>query len=403
MSGSESVRHSNELMARHSDVLVEAWERGGVIRDEDNARAVNALVQARALVEIDGTFRLATNLKRHYDAVAHRSRSYAVGDDLRAMLDALLKNASSLREALVDGRMEAAAEFASDYQDALSDLVQSIDGSVAQLRALTESEYGNVASFADKRRQNEHYSDRVRAVMDSLSLIETSEQLRDMSRDPVLDVQARMFARQLGGRLGSHHSALMEIHRTLGENLYRVRRIGPFVRNIQRLTLHFAREPEWRPPEEVASEGTRPSWFMISEPITVRSSPDPLDPVCEPILIDAARATATPADQTAARLRTKGILEDDALEIVEVEQPDDPLLVEYDHMADAAQHEIVSAREWHRRKHIDVEVDIWLMFVQSQAAKDGASAGCTARDLHSPSKIIDGVLWLEDVELEAVS
>lgn len=403
MSGSEAIRHANELIARHSDILVEAWERGGVIRDEDNARAINALVQSRALVEIDGTFRLATNLKRHYDAVAHRSRSYAVGDDLKAMLDALLKNATSLREALVEGRMEAAAEFASDYQDALSDLVQSIDGSVAQLRALTDSEYGNVAGFADKRRQNQHYSDRVRTVMDSLALIETSTPLSNMSRDPVLETQARMFTRQLGNRLGSHHAALMEVHRTLGENLYRIRQIGPFVRNIQRLALHFAREPEWRPPEDVQDEGGMPTWIRISDPVPVRSSPDALDPVAEPVLTDIARATAAPADPTAARMRTKGLMEDDALEIVELEAPDDPLLVEYDYMADAAQTGETSARAWHRHRNIDIELDIWLMFVQAQAAKDGTSAACMAQERHAPSTVMDGVLWLEDVVLEPVT
>lgn len=403
MSGSDSVRHANELLARHSEVLVEAWERGGIVRDEDNARAINALVQSRALVEIDGTFRLATNLKRHYDAVAHRNRSYAVGDDLKAMIDALVKNAASLREALVEGRVEAAAEFASDYQDALSDLIQSIDGSVAQLRALTDSEYGNVAGFGDKRRQNQHYSDRVRAVMDSLALIETSEAIRDMSRDPVLDTQARMFARQLGGRIGSHHAALMEVHRTLGENLYRIRHIGPFVRNIQRLALHFSREPEWRPPEDIVDQEKMPAWARISNPIPVRSSPDVLDPVADPVLSEIARSTAGPTDQTAARLRSKGLMEDDALQTVELEQPDDPLLVEYDHMADAAQSEPTSARAWHEIGRVNVELDIWLMFVQAQAAKDGTTAGCTAKELHTPSTVMDGVMWLEDVVLEAVA
>lgn len=402
MSGSEAIRHVNELIARHSDLLVDAWERGGLIRDEDNARAVNALVQSRALVELDGTFRLATNLKRHYDAVAHRSRSYTVGDDLKAMLDALLKNAASLREAVVDGRADAAAEFASDYQDALSDFVQSIDGSVAQLRALTDTDYGNVAGFGDKRRQNEHYSERVRSVMDSLALIETSAALHDMCRDAILETQARMFTRQLGNRLGSHHAALMEIHRTLGENLYRIRRVGPFVRNIQRLALHLAREPEWRPPEDIPDDAGRPPWVMIAAPITVRSSPDPLDPAAEQILGDIARTTAAPADPTAARLRVKGVMEEDALQAVEVEAQDDPLLVEYDHMADSAQIEPASARRWHGTGRVDADLEIWLMFVQAQASKDGMSAGCVARERHSPSGPMEGVLWLEDIMLEAV-
>lgn len=400
MSGSDAIRHANDVLARHSDLLVEAWERGGIVRDEDNARAVNALVQSRALVDIDGTFRLATNLKRHYDAVAHRSRSYAVGDDLRAMVDALLKNAASLREAIIDGRAEASAEFASDYQDALSDLVQSIDGSVAQLRALTDSDYGNVSSFADKHRQNDHYSERVRSVMDSLALIETSTPLREMCRDPVLESQGRMFSRQIGNRIGSHHATLMEVHRTLGENLYRIRRIGPFVRNIQRLALHMTREPEWRPPEHLPEDDPNPSWMAISQPIIVRSSPDALDPVAEPILVDVTQATARPADPTAARLRTTGTMEDDALEVLEAEAPDDPLLIAYDLMADAAQIEPASARAWHMEGRVDADLDIWLMFVQSQAAKDGSTAGCVANERHAPFGNMDGVMWLEDVVLE---
>jgi len=387
-------------MSTHADVLTEAWETGSVTRQVDNGRGIDTLVTAKALVPFDAGYVLSSDLKHHFDLVAQRNRTYAAGSDVRALLDAALEQASSISDAMLESRFEDAEIHGRGFLEAASDLHQAFEGSVRQLKAVTDMRYGDVPSISDKRRQNRYFERRQRAISEALDMITSSEKVEETFSRSELQEQRDLYRRLVVVPANRHLGTLLAIAKTIGENLFRLRRVGEAFKRMKQLRLHMERNPEWRPPEPMADDIPRNPWMLIADPIEIVSYPDVGAIDAEEGLSTTAAGLKGPGEASCKSTRPKGVMEKDAYETTEIVIEDDPMIIQYDLMTDQGFRTPTSAREWHSSKRIEQPLDLWLLFVHGQAEHDGTDTGCRASHIYRPHERSEGTLMLVDVILE---
>jgi hypothetical protein len=233
-----------------------------------------------------------------------------------------------------------------------------------------------------------------------LDLITSSEKVEDILSRSELQEQRDLYTNLVVVPANRHLGTLLAIGKTIGENLFRLRRVGEALKSMKRLRLHMERNPEWRIPEPIATDVPHNPWMLIADPIRVVSYPDVGATYAEEDLAPTAAGLRKPNSPTAMTTRTKGIMEKDAYATSEIVIEDDSMMIHYDLLTDHGYLSPTSAREWHASQRIDQPLDLWLLFVHGQAEHDGPETGCRAKAVHRAHDRTDGTLMLVDVVLE---
>lgn len=385
------------LLAANADLLRETYAKGAMTPAPDQQRAATALLQANALVETaDGAYRISRHLKRHLDTVLRRNRSYAVGDDLRAQIDALDKLAASISRAAMAGDALTRDEYGEEFVDAVFEISQDIDTTFARLRVLVDSNFADVASHEEKRAQNQHYLDRLDRVEDTMALIAEAEVQTKLESTPLLDEQRRIYARDLCGRLPEWRAAFLEIASTMREHLHRLRRVEPKARMLRRLGFHLERDRSWTMSDTPEDAGAIPAWASRAAALAFTPSPDVGDALLARHL-ETVAASMPPATDRTLRTRTRGSLAPDAFESAEISLPVPAWRLSIDEMIARAAVSPLEADAWRQQHAATMPRDLWLFATLDLV--DESVPHVVATPLLEESDSRSGTLWLRDVEL----
>lgn len=396
------INHLTELY-KHKELVAAAYHRGSVDKsdDPDNGRGLYRLNQARILVPYhEGTYRLATSLTKHLDEVLQIERLYsAVGANVAELAERLLDIADLVAQAVLEGRPDDADRYIDEFDRAVFELADSVTGALQYLRILADNNFANVSTYAEKRRQNEYYLERVERISQALGALQSNNLIHLLESTPEGERLLETYRSQIANHLSEWRAQLLDITAILRDYLFRTRQIEMIARRMRAFEHFLRRTPSYTPADlEVDSEA--PSWARHATGFSLAAHPCMQETAHDEILLDIARTipAVSPPSVTPPRLGT--LLPDAPATPDDIEGQSKPW---QDAMADLLQSvgsTPVSVLEWKtaRPELVSLADDIWLLCVlHEEALHRKRSAGVHFEPVMLETERLSGMIRITDI------
>lgn len=397
------VLHAN----RH--LIAAAYCQGGIALEDENQRRIRQLMQHRVLIPyFQQDFRISPTLGRHLDEVFQRQRSYAVGANFGDLINRLRQLIIEFMTASHENRLEDQEDYAAEYDAGVFELASLINDELLSLRAITENQFANVSTMAEKQRQNEFYLDRAEKIGETIALLEGQSLLGTLSDSPLLKPLLEVYQHQVLVRLAGWRSTHMDITAVLKAFLYRLRQIEPNARRIRAFAHFLRKNPDYQPPE---SEGvqTLPAWSSRYAGLRLKTHPDLSISQSREALAEIAQSIPS-AKISIVRERAAGRpINDGAVNSVRVIQPK-PVQIAFHRYLQAACDVLapLSAIGWKRKQpeFSRLDDDAWLLYVVhsiemlGKSIKTGRLRGLEVKRYEAPIEHVrSGNIVIKDVAL----
>lgn len=388
---------------RHKELLAAAYHRGVVSKADDkfDGRGLYELHQARALVPYaNETYRLASSLARHLDEILQTEHLYAaVGADVGDLASRLPLLSDAVAKAAIEGRNEDADEIIDQFDRAVFELADSISGALQFLRILADNKFANVATYAEKKRQNEFYLERVRKISDALVAIQTSGLIESLESSPEGERLLLSYRSQIADHLPEWRANLLDITAILREYLFRTRQIEATARRFRAFALFLKRTPEYVPPD-IDALAELPDWACRAPGFSLRSRPSVNDPALDDSLLEIAKSIPA-AKPIAVPVPKAGRLKVDppAPPGDEGGKPK-PWQEAVQSLITTVGKEPVSAMSWKRRTPSisDLPNDIWLLcLLHEESLRRRRTEGIRFEQILEAAEPLSGMLKVRDI------
>lgn len=363
--GINSIVAYLELLHANRHLIAAAYCNGGVGIDEENQRKVRQLQQHRVLVPyLQDDFRLSPSFGRHLDEVFQRQRSYAVGANFGELINRLPQLIVEYVTASHENRVEDQDEYATEFNLGVFELASLVGNELLNLRVITENQFANVSTLAEKRRQNEFYLERAEKIGETIALLEGEHLLGTLEGSSLLKPLFAVYQHQILIRLQEWRATHMDITAVLKAFLYRLRQVEPDARRIRAFAHFLRKNPDYQPPE-VEQIQALPDWTARFAGLRLKVHPDLSCAQTREALAEVAR-TIPAATISIVRERGAGrLLEDGSAKPVNVIQPK-PVQLAFHRYLEAAGAAIspLSAVSWKRQQQefAGLDDDAWLLY-----------------------------------------
>lgn len=203
--------------------MVAAYHRGSVDKSDDpeDGRGLYRLNQARILVPYhEGTYRLATSLAKHLDEVLQIERLYSVvGTNVAELAERLLGIVNLVAHAAFEARTDDVDRYIDEFDRAVFELADSVTGALQYLRILFDNNFANVSTYAEKRRQNEYYLERVKRISQALRALQSNNLIHVLESTPEGERLLETYRSQIANHLSEWRSQLLDITAILRDYL----------------------------------------------------------------------------------------------------------------------------------------------------------------------------------------
>ncbi|MBP5997678.1 MAG: hypothetical protein KA535_06995 [Azonexus sp.] len=388
---------------RHKELLAAAYHRGVVSKADDkfDGRGLYELHQARALVPYaNETYRLASSLARHFDEILQTEHLYAaVGADVGDLAARLPLLSDAVAKAAIEGRNEDADEYIDQFDRAVFELADSISGALQFLRILADNKFANVATYAEKKRQNEFYLERVRKISDALVAIQTSGLIESLESSPEGERLLLSYRSQIADHLPEWRANLLDITAILREYLFRTRQIEATARRFRAFALFLKRTPEYVPPD-IDALADLPDWAYRAPGFALRSRASVNDPALDDPLLEIAKAIPA-AKQITVTVPKAGTLKDDP-PVAPGDEGVKPKLWQeaVQSLITTVGKQPVSAMSWKRRTPSisDLPNDIWLLcLLHEESLRRRRTEGIRFEQILEAAEPLSGMLKVRDI------
>ncbi|MBH2020113.1 MAG: hypothetical protein I8H91_11330 [Burkholderiales bacterium] len=398
-----------EVLHVNRHLIAAAYCQGGIALEDENQRRIRQLMQHRVLIPyFQQDFRISPTLGRHLDEVFQRQRSYAVGANFGDLTNRLRQLIIEFMTASHENRPEDQEDYAAEYDAGVFELASLINDELLSLRAITENQFANVSTMAEKQRQNEFYLDRAEKIGETIALLEGQSLLGTLSDSPLLKPLLEVYRHQVLIRLAGWRSTHMDITAVLKAFLYRLRQIEPNARRIRAFAHFLRKNPDYQPPE---SEGiqTLPAWSSRYVGLRLKTHPDLSISQSREVLAEIAQSIAS-AKISIVRERAAGrLINDGAVNSVRVIQPK-PVQLAFHRYLQAACDALLplSAIGWKRKQpeFSRLDDDAWLLYavhsieMLGKSIKTGRLRGLEVKRYEAPAEHVrSGNIVIKDVAL----
>lgn len=356
-------------LATHRALIQEAYERGTILRNADNARDVMTLHQYRILVA-DGPdeYHLSRALSRFLDDVTQRQRLYEyLGEGIAPLNERIYDLKTEFVRAAREGNTGEMDVIAGHFCDACNDLSDAVSTSLSRLLVQAESRFGVVGSLAAKLRQNEHYLRQAENISHALSALERSQDIswEIHEEDPLYEDLLAPYNRLVARRLREWNAEVLRVTSILKNFLFRLRQIAPDVRRLREFADFLHHNPAYEPPD-FTDRRSLPAWLHRDPGVPLRTHPDIRDESMGPEL--EAIAQKLPAPKVIVpRVRVAGGLSQPTgpKAKIKISMPPEQLNLRRFAVAALASPEPISARQWNRTEGVELGLadDLWLWIV----------------------------------------
>lgn len=388
---------------RHKELLAAAYHRGVVSKADDkfDGRGLYELHQARALVPYaNETYRLASSLARHLDEILQTEHLYAaVGADVGDLAARLPLLSDAVAKAAIEGRNDDADEYIDQFDRAVFELSDSISGALQFLRILADNKFANVATYAEKKRQNEFYLERVRKISDALVALQASGLIGSLESSPEGERLLLSYRSQIADHLPEWRANLLDITAILREYLFRTRQIEATARRFRAFALFLKRTPEYVPPD-IDTLADLPDWAYRAPGFPLRSRASVNDPALDDSLLEIAKSIPA-AKPFAVPIPKAGTLKDDPPAASEDEggKPK-PWQEAIQSLIATVGRQPVSAMSWKRRTPSISELpnDIWLLcLLHEESLRRQRTKDIRFEQILETAEPLSGMLKVRDI------
>lgn len=396
-----------EMLHKDRHLIADAYCGGTVTLTDTNRNAVRRLQQFRVM-RPDGSreesFRLGSSLSKHLDEVFRRHRNYSVSTnfgDQSARLSKLVEEYSTARD---EGRTEDQENYLSDFDAAVFELSEEASNLLMRVRTLTDNNFANVKTHAEKLRQNEFYLAQMNKIDAALTDLQNRAFLDLLESSLTLEPLNTVYYRHIVDNLSEWRAILLDITSVLKAFLEKTREIQPKARRIRAMALFLQKNPGYQP-GDVEDYPYVPEWAYLHAGIAISPWPDMGRDEISENLIEVARSI--PSLNVAPR-KARGagrLLEDQPQKVVEIQvTPIQASIINYLRAANESTQPI-SAREYLAMdpllNHIDPKISLLcLMSTLDNHANAGAPLidGLTIkRHLFENDDPRSGNLQVEDI------
>jgi hypothetical protein len=271
----DSVINHLKLLNSQSALIAQMYAEGHILRTEQNAKALNQLLQNRAVrinPIVDNSFRLSPNLSKLLDEATHRSRNYGVSADFAEQMGRLSKLLDDYSHAYFDGRIDDVQILHGEIDVTLYEIAEEMNEFLLHVRTAAENNFGNVRTYKEKEKQNLHYLEQLERIVKALiqfDAVSLLEELAAPEREPL----EALYRSHILDNLSRWRSATSDITHVLKMYLHKLRTVEPRARRIRALQLYLHRHPEYvvGTPDEYPEI---PEWAYQHEPMKIRLEPD---------------------------------------------------------------------------------------------------------------------------------
>lgn len=285
------INHLSELY-KHRELVAAAYYCGSVDASDDpgGGRGLYRLNQARILVPYrEGTYRLATSLSKHLDEVLQIERLYSVvGSDVADLAKRLPEIGDLVVHAAFDGRTDDVDRYIDEFDRAVFELADSVTAALQFLRILADNRFANVNTYAEKRRQNEFYLERVARISEALGTIQSNDLIHTLESTPEGERLLESYRSQIANHLSEWRAQLLDITAILREYLFRTRQIELIARCMRAFELFLKRTPYYVPPDFEATTDT-PGWARRATGFSLVAHASVQNTAQDDVLLEIAR------------------------------------------------------------------------------------------------------------------
>lgn len=390
-------------LSRHKELIAAAYHHGSVDASDarDGGRGLFELNQARVLVPYrEGSYRLASSLSKHLDEILQIERLYsAAGADVAELAQRLPDIANLVANAAFDGRLDDVDRYIDEFDRAVFELSDSVAGTLQSLRIQADNKFANVSSYAEKRRQNEFYLDRVERISRALGAIQSGDMIHSLESMPEGERLLDSYRSQIADYLAEWRAQLLDITSILRDYLFRTRQIELVARRMRSFELFLKRTPSYVAPDlDDVSDG--PTWTRRAAGYSLVAHASVHNTAQDEILLDIARSIPTVKPLSPAAPRLGQLLPDAPVASDENEARPQPWEAAVSAMLADVGAAPVSALKW---KAANIEVaaldnDIWLLCLLHEEEKNlGRHAALRFEHGTVDAERLSGVISLKDI------
>lgn len=374
-----------ELLHSNRHLIASAYCNGGVGLNEDNQRRVRQLQQHRVLIPyIQDEFRLSPSLSRHMDEVFQRQRSYAVGANFGELINRLPQLIDEFISASHDNRQDDQDMYAADFDVGVFELATLVSTELLGLRVITENQFANVRTVAEKQRQNDFYLKRAQTIGHALSLLENEALLELLGDSALLKPLNIVYQHQILIKMQEWRATHRDITSVLKAFHYRFREIEPEARRLRAFAHFLRKNPDYQIPDQNILQSL-PDWASRFAGISLKAHPDISVSNTREELAEIAQAIPA-AKVTIVKERPAGRMLDGAQDSrVVIIQPK-PVQIAFHRYIDFSEHAVVpvSAIAWKRsqQEFESLDDEAWLLYVIHSTQMTGVGLYARLRKLH---------------------
>lgn len=388
-----------EKLSATSGTIAVAYHNGSIQKNDDNARAIAKLLQNRLLSPyIREEYQLRASFRQFLNAALNTERLFSIGANVGERFERFAKLVDGYFVAYHEGRDDDCERYEVETREAISDIADAIDDELTVLQSHVATKFANVATLAEKKRQNLHYQQRTQQLVDLLESFHFSDIGSQLVSHEELSLS---FKSLLFDRIPAFRESLWSILQTLKQYLFEFRKIEERTRQLRAFALHLNRNLDWAPKDwdEVASPE---EWLCCATPLELHCHTDVDAPENEVLLAEIAR-TIPSHDTGKAKSSTRpaGRIEADSgnEEIKSTEPPLRKAVRLYFRRAMESR-DGLSARYWWATNPSSVgniNEETWLLRILAEHDNKGKDGGWAIRLSSRADPDFDGNVLISDV------
>lgn len=376
-----------------SDVFYETR----VLKTDENALDIEMLRHFRLLSpDVRDAFRLRGSFRQFLNTVLSTERLYAIGANIGGHFERLAKLIDEHAYAFNEARDSDCERYEVELREAISDVADAVEDDLSFLEMQVSTKFGAVSTLAEKRRQNLFYLVRTQDLVDLLEDFHFSGFGDQLAGNAEL---ALSFRNLLEERLPAFREQLKSILHQLNQYLFEFRRVEERAKSLRRLSMHFARNPDWQP-QDWDAVSSPPEWITLARPLNIAGFPDTRQPESEDILCELARSIhSAPGIKMDRRPSGTVITAEPAQTVVLAASPIRKAIREFLQDACSASRWL-SARAWwleHPSLTDGITEDIWLLRVLSETDKRDTGRQWKFHFISSQPEGFNGNVLIRDI------
>jgi len=391
-------------LATHQNLISYAYYNNELIKNEENARAIESLQQYKVLVPRgNNAYTIHATLRRFFDAALNVERLYGIGSDLGASLERLEQLMDALFDVAHEGQAEDRDRIEDEIRQSIYEISDNLAADLTHLRTLVENRFGNVRTLAEKKRQNAYYIGRTEKIVRAIELFTLSDLSERIQTQGAFVNIAAMFQSQLQERLPSFRQNLSDILEILRQYLFNYREIEKRARRVRNLWLHLERYPvyEFNRWDEVANPQ---SWLSKAAELKVHSHPWVRDPAYTDELASIAKSISESSVRTSTKRPHGDLTEDEQVPVIVLQVKPYRKAIKNLIAKCKSENARVSAIRWYSDHSDDLDgisASVWLQCVlEDLGPRKKKESGITVVTESVSDPVFTGNLTISDVYIE---